>query len=82
MGNVGVQLAIPLWCVYESTGFHLGNIGPVRSPATIKEYVARYVEASGCNYFVGSFRWGDVTHEEASRSLNLFTSEVMPDFAD
>ena len=81
-GMSAYSCAIPLWCVYESTGFHLGNIGPVRSPATIKEYVARYVEASGCNYFVGSFQWGDVTHEEASRSLNLFTSEVMPDFAD
>ena len=23
--------AIPVWCVYESTGFHLGNIGSVLS---------------------------------------------------
>ena len=52
----------------------------VGSPHTIKEYIARYVEESECNYFVGSFQWGDVTHEEASRSLDLFTSEVMPDF--
>ena len=52
----------------------------VGSPDTIKEYVACYVEESGCNYFVGSFQWGDVTHEEASRALDLFTSEVMPDF--
>lgn len=50
------------------------------SPQTIKEYVTRYVEESGCNYFVGSFQWGDVTHEEASHSLDLFTSEIMPDF--
>jgi alkanesulfonate monooxygenase SsuD/methylene tetrahydromethanopterin reductase-like flavin-dependent oxidoreductase (luciferase family) len=52
----------------------------VGTAQTIKEYVTRYVEESGCNYFVGSFQWGDITHEEASRSLNLFTSEVMPDF--
>jgi alkanesulfonate monooxygenase SsuD/methylene tetrahydromethanopterin reductase-like flavin-dependent oxidoreductase (luciferase family) len=52
----------------------------VGSPRTIKEYIASYVEESGCNYFVGSFQWGDVTHEEASRSLQLFTLEVMPDF--
>ena len=47
---------------------------------TLPSIITLYVEESGCNYFVGSFQWGDVTHEEASRSLNLFTSEVMPDF--
>lgn len=52
----------------------------VGSTQTVKEYVARYVEESGCNYFVGSFQWGDVTHAEAYRSLELFTTEIMPDF--
>ena len=27
---------------------------------------------------VGAFQWGDLTHAEASHSLKLFTSEVMP----
>lgn len=54
----------------------------VGSPETVLEYMERYVAESDCNYFVGSFQWGDVTHEEASRSLRLFTSEVMPHFAD
>ena len=26
------SLAIPAWCVYESTGFHLGNIGWIANP--------------------------------------------------
>jgi hypothetical protein len=32
--------------------------------------------------FVSSFQWGDVTHEEASRSLRLFVAEIMPYVAD
>ncbi len=54
----------------------------VGSPETVRDYVAHYAAESDCNYFVGSFQWGDVTHEEASRSLRLFVSEVMPYVAD
>lgn len=48
------------------------------SPATIREFMTRYAEGSGANYFVGAFQWGDLTHEESSHSLELFTREVMP----
>jgi len=48
------------------------------SPATIRDFMTRYAEGSGANYFVGAFQWGDLTHKEASHSLELFTSEVMP----
>jgi alkanesulfonate monooxygenase SsuD/methylene tetrahydromethanopterin reductase-like flavin-dependent oxidoreductase (luciferase family) len=54
----------------------------VGSPRTVREYVERYCAESGANYFVGSFQWGDLTHEEASRSLGYFASEVMPGLAD
>ena len=40
------------------------------------EYVA-----TGANYFVCSFQWGDLTHEQAMRSLELFATEVMPHYA-
>jgi len=50
------------------------------SPQTVKDYLDRYEADSTCNYFVGSFQWGDLTHEEASSSLELFTKEVMPRF--
>ncbi|MCA9849534.1 MAG: LLM class flavin-dependent oxidoreductase, partial [Dehalococcoidia bacterium] len=52
----------------------------VGSPKTIKDYVERYVEESGANYFCASFQWGDLTHAEASKSLRLFTEHVMPAF--
>ena len=54
----------------------------VGSPRTVREYVERYAADSRCNYFVGSFQWGDLTHEEASRSMELFATEVMPKFVE
>lgn len=47
------------------------------SPATVRDYVQRYATDSTANYFVASFQWGDLTHDEASRSLHLFGSEIM-----
>lgn len=40
------------------------------------EYVA-----TGANYFVCSFQWGDLTHEQAMRSIELFATEVMPGYS-
>ena len=48
------------------------------SPTTVREYVERYMAESGANYLVSAFQWGDLTHEEASHSLELFAAEVMP----
>ena len=51
------------------------------SPETIRNYMDEYV-ATGANYFVGAFQWGDLTHEQAMRSIELFTTEVMPHYTD
>ncbi|MCI0786980.1 MAG: LLM class flavin-dependent oxidoreductase [Chloroflexi bacterium] len=50
----------------------------VGSTATVREFVERYASESDCNYLVTSVQWGDLSHEEASYSLGLFISEVMP----
>jgi alkanesulfonate monooxygenase SsuD/methylene tetrahydromethanopterin reductase-like flavin-dependent oxidoreductase (luciferase family) len=50
----------------------------VGSPETVREYVERYAAEGEANYFVGAFQWGDLTHAEAMRSLELFGTEVMP----
>jgi alkanesulfonate monooxygenase SsuD/methylene tetrahydromethanopterin reductase-like flavin-dependent oxidoreductase (luciferase family) len=55
----------------------LGGVALAGSPAAVREYMDEYV-ASGANYFVCSFQWGDLTHEHAMRSIELFASEVMP----
>ena len=49
------------------------------TPESMREYLDEYME-SGANYFVCSFQWGDLTHEQAMRSIELFTTEVMPHY--
>jgi alkanesulfonate monooxygenase SsuD/methylene tetrahydromethanopterin reductase-like flavin-dependent oxidoreductase (luciferase family) len=50
------------------------------SPETVTEALAEFVDeiGPGHDYLVSSFQWGDITHAEAMRSLDLFATEVMP----
>jgi alkanesulfonate monooxygenase SsuD/methylene tetrahydromethanopterin reductase-like flavin-dependent oxidoreductase (luciferase family) len=57
-----------------------GDAAIVGSPKTVREKVAAYFEESGTSYLVLSFAWGGLTHEQSRRSLDLFASEVMPQF--
>ena len=43
-----------------------------------KSYNYAQLEASGANYFVGQFAFGDLTHEETLRSIELFSSQIAP----
>jgi alkanesulfonate monooxygenase SsuD/methylene tetrahydromethanopterin reductase-like flavin-dependent oxidoreductase (luciferase family) len=52
--------------------------GIAGSPATVRTVLAAQLEETGCNYVVGQFAFGDMTREEALRSIELFTREVMP----
>ena len=47
-------------------------------PDTVAAYVEQYTTQPGANYFVAAFQWGNITHAQALRSLELFGSEVMP----
>ena len=59
----------------------LGGVALAGSPAAVREYMDEYV-ASGANYFVCSFQWGDLSHQQAMRSIELFAAEVMPLYAE
>ena len=50
------------------------------SPSTVRDRLRRFVSAVGPqhNYLCGAFQWGDLTTEEARRSLDLFAAEVKP----
>jgi len=64
-------------------GSHPNRIGGVAlagTPRAVLEYMEEYV-ATGANYFVCSFQWGDISHESAMRSIELFAAEVMPRYA-
>jgi alkanesulfonate monooxygenase SsuD/methylene tetrahydromethanopterin reductase-like flavin-dependent oxidoreductase (luciferase family) len=58
----------------------LGGVALAGRPAAVREYMDEYL-ATGANYFVCSFQWGDLTHEQAMRSIELFVTEVMPHYA-
>jgi len=57
----------------------LGGVALAGTPAAVCEYMDEYV-ATGANYFVCSFQWGDLTHAQAMRSVELFATEVMPHY--
>jgi alkanesulfonate monooxygenase SsuD/methylene tetrahydromethanopterin reductase-like flavin-dependent oxidoreductase (luciferase family) len=50
------------------------------TPATVRAKIEEQLDQCGANYFVPRFAYGDLTHEESVRSLELFTREVMPHF--
>ncbi|HYU67865.1 MAG TPA: LLM class flavin-dependent oxidoreductase [Burkholderiales bacterium] len=47
------------------------------TPEGAAEYVQKQLTASGANYFVGQFAFGNLTREETLRSIALFSDEVM-----
>jgi hypothetical protein len=51
-------------------------------PAGAREFVARETEQAGINYFCADLVFGDMTFAEATASVELFGSEVMPSFVD
>ncbi len=50
------------------------------SVATVKESLSRYLDRLGPNhtYLAPSFQWGDITHAQARRSMELFATEIVP----
>ena len=58
----------------------LGGVALAGSPDSVRRYMEEYLE-TGANYFVCSFQWGDLSHETAMRSIELFTEEIMPRYA-
>jgi alkanesulfonate monooxygenase SsuD/methylene tetrahydromethanopterin reductase-like flavin-dependent oxidoreductase (luciferase family) len=48
------------------------------SPDTVREEVRKHLEITGSNYFVASFAFGNLTTEQATNSMRLFATEVMP----
>jgi alkanesulfonate monooxygenase SsuD/methylene tetrahydromethanopterin reductase-like flavin-dependent oxidoreductase (luciferase family) len=49
------------------------------SPASMGEYLDEYL-TTGANYLCLSFQFGDLSHEQAMRSIELFVTEVMPHY--
>ncbi len=76
-----------LWRKYSATHVTLEEVLRASTatlitgtPATVRARIEWEMEQSGANYFVARFAYGDLSHEESARSLELFANEVMPQF--
>ena len=56
--------------------------GVAGSPGTVRDFVAAELEASESNYLLSWFAFGDMTLSESLRSVELFSRDVMPAFAN
>jgi alkanesulfonate monooxygenase SsuD/methylene tetrahydromethanopterin reductase-like flavin-dependent oxidoreductase (luciferase family) len=54
--------------------------GIAGSPQTVRAFLEQEIAATGANYLLSWFAFGDMTLEESLRSLALFASDVMPAF--
>jgi alkanesulfonate monooxygenase SsuD/methylene tetrahydromethanopterin reductase-like flavin-dependent oxidoreductase (luciferase family) len=54
--------------------------GIAGSPGTVRDFFRGEIAASGVNYLIGWFAFGDMTLAESRRSIELFAREVMPAF--
>src|SRR5262249_23110729 len=52
--------------------------GIAGSPGAVAEFLSAQLEATGCNYVVGQFAFGDLTLQESLQSIALFAREVIP----
>ena len=52
--------------------------GIAGTPATVTAFLRQQIEATGSNYVVGQFAFGDLSREESLQSIGLFAREVMP----
>jgi len=67
---------------YPNTFDELAALGTAvaGSPATVREFVAADVKATGANYWTPWLAFGDMTQAEALYSIELFAREIMPAF--
>ena len=56
--------------------------GVAGSPKTVRDFIAAEIAATGANYLLSWFAFGDMTLAESLHSVELFAREVMPAFAD
>ena len=52
--------------------------GVAGSPETVAAFLREQMAATGANYFVGQFAFGDLTLAETLHSIELFARDVMP----
>ena len=85
------QSLIKLWVEnkVEGPAFARGTVSDIQTaieagtdivgnPEQVCKEITRQVKELGVNYMLCQFYFGDMSHEDAMRSINLFKSEIMP----
>lgn len=62
-------------------GLEAKGMGIAGSPETVIEFLRDQLQTSTASYMVSQFAYGDQSDEEMTRTVDLFTSEVMPALA-
>jgi alkanesulfonate monooxygenase SsuD/methylene tetrahydromethanopterin reductase-like flavin-dependent oxidoreductase (luciferase family) len=60
--------------------WHNAGAGFAGTPAQARDYIAAQAQDAGINYFCADLAFGDITFEEASRTVDLFEREIIPAF--
>ncbi|HUZ72520.1 MAG TPA: LLM class flavin-dependent oxidoreductase [Stellaceae bacterium] len=60
---------------------HRSGKGVAGTPDRVRDFLARRLDAAGATYCINRFAFGDLSLDEAQRSVALFVSEVMPRLA-
>ncbi|MBI50416.1 MAG: LLM class flavin-dependent oxidoreductase [Dehalococcoidia bacterium] len=63
----------------ENDPTRLGGVALAGSPDSVRRYMEEYIE-TGANYFMCSFQWGNLSHDTAIKSIDLFTKYIMPQY--
>ena len=64
-----LEAALPEdWAVLQQHGDAIAG-----TPAQVRDYIAGEIAATGVNYYVCDFAFGTISHDEAMRSIELFT---------
>ncbi|WP_347271309.1 LLM class flavin-dependent oxidoreductase [Rhizorhabdus histidinilytica] len=76
------QAVPPVAALYPETWDELEAVGNgiAGSPETVRDFVLQEAERTGINYLVSWFAFGDLSVSEVTRSVELFSSQVMPAF--
>jgi alkanesulfonate monooxygenase SsuD/methylene tetrahydromethanopterin reductase-like flavin-dependent oxidoreductase (luciferase family) len=60
--------------------WHEAGAGFAGTPAQAREYIAAQIDEAGINYFCADLAFGDVSFDEAARTVDLFEREIIPAF--
>lgn len=75
-------IEFPIGMIYPGEFDALQEMGSgiAGSPETVRRYIEKTAAETGIDYLAGDFMFGNMPHEAASRSIDLFARAIMPAF--